>query len=287
MSRSSRRRKTPARPGTRALPRLVSTTFYRLPIGTYIDPRQPLPAELPRQRVSRSAPTSETPSTSRCASAKIVTVHGNSALPRRLSDGSLGVAYSREAIDAMFKSNGEDLQSILIGVLGINVTESVGTLAQFTAMGQRRHSNRITIDGVSADLAIDVAALGLSQAGSGTLPAFATTGGTQTLFSMSAVDEIQIRTTNASSEHARSPGAQTVIVTRSGTDQFKSSSADADASRRARGKKLVQQCRQASTGAEEAIGIAICLWEDQYFRGASSISERGSINTSIAPSSQR
>lgn len=197
--------------------------FYRLPIGIYT-----IRVSLPQ--LSFVAPGFNVRPDLRNALdiplclCEVVTVRGSSTLPRPLSDGSLGTAFSREAIDAMFKSNGDDLQSLLTAVLGINATEQVGTLAQYTAMGQRRHSNRVTIDGISADLAIDVAALGLSQAGSGTLPAFATTGGTQTLFTMDAVDDIQIRTINASSEHARAPGAQTVIVTRSGTDQFKASS---------------------------------------------------------------
>lgn len=154
---------------------------------------------------------------------EIVTVRGTSTLPRRLSDGSLGAAFSREAIDGMFKSNGENLQSILTDT-GIVFTEFVGTLAQFTTMGQRRHSNSLTIDGVSGDLSIDVVAPGINQTSSGALPAFATSGGTQTLVPLSAIDEVQVRTANAPSEFSRSPGAQTIIVTRSGSERFKASS---------------------------------------------------------------
>jgi hypothetical protein len=153
-----------------------------------------------------------------------VTVRSTSALPRRLQDGSLGLAFSREAIDGMPKSNGANLQSILGAILGVVYTESNGSLAQFTTMGQRRHSNSLTIDGVSGDLSIDVLAFGINEAGSGALPAFSTSGGTQTLIPFSAIDEVQIRTSNAPSEYARSPGAQTIVVTRSGSDRFKASS---------------------------------------------------------------
>jgi hypothetical protein len=198
--------------------------FYRLPNGTYtvrvsISQLSFLAAGVevrPRQKTALDIPLC-------MCREEVVIVHGRSALPRRLSDGSLGAAYSHEAIDGLFKSNGDNLQSVLIAMPGLTFTESVGTMAQYTAVGQRRFANRLTIDGVSADLAIDVAALALSQAGSATLPAFAATGGTQTLFPMYAIDDIQVRTTNAASEYARSPGAQTVIVTRSGTDQFKAS----------------------------------------------------------------
>ena len=135
--------------------------FYRLPNGTYtirvsLSQLSFLAAGIevrPRQKTALDIPL--------CICRKeVITVHGSSALPRRLSDGSLGAAFSREAIDSMPISNGENLQSILIAIPGITFTESVGTLAQFTALGQRRFSNRLTIDGVSADLAIDVAALG-------------------------------------------------------------------------------------------------------------------------------
>ena len=59
----------------------------------------------------------------------------------------------------------------------------------------------------------------LDEAASGTLPAQATSGGTQTLVPFSAVEEITVRTANASPEFAQSPGAQTSIVTRAGADR--------------------------------------------------------------------
>ena len=45
---------------------------------------------------------------------------------------------------------------MLAVVPGVVVTDSTGTLAQFTAGGQRRFANRLTIDGMSADLAVDL-----------------------------------------------------------------------------------------------------------------------------------
>lgn len=150
-----------------------------------------------------------------------IEVRMNSAPPTMLApDGSLGATFTREMLESTPLTNGRTLQSILSLVPGIVVTDSVGTLAQFTAIGQRRLANRFTIDGISADLAVGANAQTVGKASSGALPAFSTLGGTQTLVSVEAVEEIQIRTTNASSEQARTPGAQTSVVTRSGTDRF-------------------------------------------------------------------
>jgi hypothetical protein len=89
-----------------------------------------------------------------------------------------------------------------------------------TTMGQRRFANRLTIDGINADLAADVLGRGVTAAGSGVLPATGTTGSTQTLIPLDAIDEISVRTSNAPAAQAQTPGAQTIIVTRAGAQRF-------------------------------------------------------------------
>ena len=59
----------------------------------------------------------------------------------------------------------------------------------------------------------------MGEASTGSLPAFSTTGSTQTLVPLAAIGEIEVRTTNAPPEHQRAPGAQTSIVTRAGGDR--------------------------------------------------------------------
>jgi hypothetical protein len=140
-----------------------------------------------------------------------------------LSDGAAGGRFSRRVLDAMPLSSGRTLQSMLAVVPGVVVTDSTGTLAQFTAGGQRRFANRLTIDGMSADLAVDLTSPGVGQASTGSLPAFSTTGSTQTLVPLAAIGEIEVRTTNAPAEHQRAPGAQTAIVTRAGGDRVSGS----------------------------------------------------------------
>jgi len=137
-----------------------------------------------------------------------------------VSDGSLGASFSLRDIEALPLTSGRTLQSVFNLVPGIVVTDSTGTLAQFTSAGQRRFANRLTIDGLEADLAVDISGPGLGPAASGAMPAAATSGGTQTLVPLAAIDEIQVRTTNAPAESARTPGANTAIVTRAGGDRF-------------------------------------------------------------------
>ncbi len=136
------------------------------------------------------------------------------------AESALGETFTRAVIETLPLSNGRTLQSLLALVPGIVVTDSVGTLAQFTAAGQRRYANRLTVDGINADLAVDVLGRGVTTAGSGVLPAFSTTGSTQTLIPLDAIEEIAVRTTNAPAAQAQTPGAQTIIVTRAGMRHF-------------------------------------------------------------------
>lgn len=138
------------------------------------------------------------------------------------NQAGLGATFNRNAIEASALSNGRVLLSFLNGVSGVVATDSNGTLNQFTADGQRRSSNRTTIDGVSGDLAIDVrnVGFGLGDAGSGVLPAVSVLGGTQTIVPLDATEQIQIKTTDTTPQDARAPGAQTIVITRAGTDRF-------------------------------------------------------------------
>jgi Carboxypeptidase regulatory-like domain/TonB dependent receptor len=152
-----------------------------------------------------------------------ITIDGAAASLATLADGSAGARFSQRAIEALPLVQGRTLQAVVSLVPGVVVTDSTGTLAQFTAAGQRRLANRLTIDGISADLAVDTAGPGIGEAGSGALPAIATTGGTQTLVPLAAVEEIQVRTSAAAPEHARAEGASTVVLTRSGSDRLSGS----------------------------------------------------------------
>jgi hypothetical protein len=136
---------------------------------------------------------------------------------------AIGGTFSREAINALTLSNGRTLQSLQSLVPGIVFTDSTGTLATFTAAGQRRFANSLTVDGIAADLGVDLStrgSFGIGEGGSGALPSVSTLGGTQILVPLDAIEEIRIRTTDAPPDIARTPGAQTIIVTRAGGGRF-------------------------------------------------------------------
>jgi hypothetical protein len=148
----------------------------------------------------------------------------DTALVRPMRDGGAlpvgptAVTFDRDDLTRPLTPS-RALQSLVATVPGIVVTESNGTLAQFSALGEGRFANRLTIDGASADLAVKLTTPALDEAGTGTLPAQATSGGSQTLVPFAAVEEVTIRTAGTSPEHARTPGAQTIVVTRAGADR--------------------------------------------------------------------
>lgn len=194
--------------------------FYRLPLGRYriyvtLPPYAPFAKVVDLRRGHKTALDIELR-----VGGEAITVHGAVPPLSTLADGSAGARFSRRAIEALPLVQGRTLQAVAALVPGVVMTDSTGTLAQFTAAGQRRLSNRLTIDGISADLAVDTAGPGIGEAGSGALPAVSTSGGTQTLVPLAAVDDIQVRTSVAAPEHARAEGAGTVVLTRAGADRL-------------------------------------------------------------------
>lgn len=129
---------------------------------------------------------------------------------------ALGAMLAGDVLDAGPLMRGRTLQSVLPLVPGVLVTEATGTQAQITAVGQRRFANRLTIDGASADFAVNVGGPGIGDAGSRALPGFATSGGTQTLIPAAAIEDIQIQTAAVPAESAQSPGAQLAVISKAG-----------------------------------------------------------------------
>jgi hypothetical protein len=195
--------------------------FYRLPDGTYTIRVSAFPLSFFRTGVKvrpRTKTAVDIPL--RIGREERLTITGAAASGSTLADGSAGTSFSRRAIEALPLVQGGTLQAVAALVPGVVMTDSTGTLAQFTAAGQRRLSNRLMIDAIGADLAVDTAGPGIGEAGSGALPAISTLGGTQTLVPLAAVEEIQVRTSAAAPEHARAEGAGTVVLTRAGADRL-------------------------------------------------------------------
>ncbi len=117
--------------------------------------------------------------------------------------------------------NGRTLQSLIRLVPGVVETTVTGTeQGQFSVNGQRANTNYFTIDGVGANIGISRGQLG-GQSTSGSLPALTTSGGTNNLVSIDALQEFKLETSTYSAQSGRSPGGQLSIVTRSGTNDFR------------------------------------------------------------------
>jgi hypothetical protein len=93
------------------------------------------------------------------------------------------------------------------------------TPGQFSIAGQRSDANNFTVDGVSANFGVTTGAR-LGQSGTGTDQAFSALGGTRSLVPVEALQEFRIETSPFAPESGRAPGAQVILTTRSGTNQF-------------------------------------------------------------------
>lgn len=146
----------------------------------------------------------------------VVTVRGSdfASSSARPTDITVG----REDVERLPLVNDRTAQAALTGVPGVVATGANGNLAVFTGLGQRRFSNRLTIDGINVDLAIDASGFGIGQPGSGSLPAASTLGGSQVLVPLDAVEQMRIQTAGVAPDRRLTPGVLTSVVTRAGTD---------------------------------------------------------------------
>jgi hypothetical protein len=116
--------------------------------------------------------------------------------------------------------NGRSFQSLIAMTPGVVLTTaSSSSPGQFSVNGQRSDANYFTVDGVSANVAVQPTA-GLGPAGAGAAPGLSAQGGTSSLVSVDALQEFRIETSTYAPEFGRTPGGQVSIVTRSGTNQF-------------------------------------------------------------------
>jgi len=145
-------------------------------------------------------------------------------------DGTRFLRHTPEivtSLDGKFVENlpisGKTLQPLVLLTPGAVLTKSIFTeQGQFSVNGQRANANFFLVDGVSANIGV-AAGAGLGQSGAGSLPALSVLGTTHSLFSMDSLQEFKIQTSSYSPEFGRTPGAQVLITTRSGTNQFRGS----------------------------------------------------------------
>jgi Carboxypeptidase regulatory-like domain/TonB dependent receptor/TonB-dependent Receptor Plug Domain len=145
-----------------------------------------------------------------------VTIEGASLIRE---DGAVGTVINQKLIENL-PLNGRSFQSLIALTPGVVFTKSnFNESGQFSVNGQRANSNYFMVDGVSANAGVN-AAIAPGQSLGGALPSLATTGGTNNLVSLEALQEFQVQTSSFAPEYGRTPGAQVSIVTRSGTNEF-------------------------------------------------------------------
>ena len=133
-------------------------------------------------------------------------------------DAATGTTLPRRMVENL-PNNGRSLLPLIEAAPGVIVTPAGnGEVGQFSVNGQRANANYLTVDGVSANFAVNDGLPG--QAPSGSTPILTALGSMQTVVSVEALDEVRIKTSTTPAEYGRLPGGQIVMTTRSGTNDF-------------------------------------------------------------------
>ncbi len=134
-------------------------------------------------------------------------------------DATVSTVVDRQFVENI-PLNGRSFQTLMLLTPGVTLTPAnYSEQGQFSVNGQRQASNYFMVDGVSANVGVD-SGFGTGQSVGGALPGLTTSGGTNSLVSVDAVQEFQIQTSTFAPEFGRTPGGQISVVTRSGTNQF-------------------------------------------------------------------
>jgi hypothetical protein len=144
-------------------------------------------------------------------------VNVNASSPVNTSDATVSTVVNRQFVENL-PLNGRSFQALI--TLAPGVQTNVSDQGQFAVNGQRGNANYFTVDGVSANVGSWYGRGLDSQVGAGTLPTTNIQGGFNGLVSVDDLQELQILTSSFSPEFGRSPGAQVILVTRSGTNQY-------------------------------------------------------------------
>lgn len=152
-----------------------------------------------------------------------VTVSGGAPI-LNTTNGSVSTVVDRNFVKNM-PLNGRSFQSLILLTPGaVNASPQVGGAytgytGEFDVNGQRSDSNYYTVDGVSANVGTYPYAFG-TPGTSGFTPAESALGTTQNLVPLDDLQEFRIDTSTYSAQFGRTPGAQIIFDTRSGTNQW-------------------------------------------------------------------
>lgn len=148
-----------------------------------------------------------------------VTIDPDSSIVQR--SPAVATTLNRQMIENL-PLDGRTLQPVISLTPGVTITKpTFAEQGQFSVNGQRASANYFMVDGVSANIGVAAGADGLGQSGAGSLPGLTALGTTHSLFSIDAVQEFKILTSTYAPEFGRTPGAQILVQTRSGGNQFR------------------------------------------------------------------
>jgi Carboxypeptidase regulatory-like domain/TonB dependent receptor-like, beta-barrel len=141
------------------------------------------------------------------------------AAPMLLTDSAaVSTVVNQQFVENM-PLNGRSFQSLIALTPGVVFVSADLSAGQFSVNGQRSNANYFMVDGVSANFGVSPL-VQLSETMSGSTPGLTSSGGTNGLVSIDAMQEFRIQTSSYAPEFGRSPGAQISIVTKSGVNQF-------------------------------------------------------------------
>lgn len=137
----------------------------------------------------------------------------------------VGTLITQDQIDRI-PSSGHDLTNLLEFTPGTIVTPATrGESGQFSSGGQRPNANYFTVDGVSANTGVSAGGLPAQTTG-GALPMMTALGSLHGILPLDATSELRVQTSTTAPEFGSLPGAQIVLTSRSGSNEFHGSAFD-------------------------------------------------------------
>jgi hypothetical protein len=134
-------------------------------------------------------------------------------------DAAVGILIERERIERL-PLNGRTLLGLFeLSPATIVTPATRGDAGQFTASGQRPNAHYFAVDGLSANTGVSAGGLPAQSTG-GALPSMTALGSLHSLIPLTAVEEFRIQTSGAPTEFGRLPGAQVLVASRSGSNEF-------------------------------------------------------------------
>jgi hypothetical protein len=127
---------------------------------------------------------------------------------------------TRDGPGAPLPANGGDYRVLFDLAPGVVITPAIASDAgQFTSNGQRPNANTFRVDGISANTGVGSSILpGAFPVAS--LPAMTAIGSTENLVSNETAQSVELRSTDFSTEFSDRPGAESLVITRSGTNGY-------------------------------------------------------------------